>query len=249
MTRILFLGILIFIALSVSCKKQTTSENNFVQDSVFSRKGDLTEADFDKFKSKFKPLVISDFNSSDSSILNNYVTSSKDGLVAVEERYKKEFLPHIQTTTIYYGYKTELPNKYIILKFINHCGKKTSIGSCEVVDTTFITNVIYNNSGKIVGIFRTYGSNLTGEPPTYSIKSTFEYKKDNLIISNYEYSTGKSYMDANRIEGNDSLYHADLTVTKFLIDYNTGGIRLLKKSKKKAVVAESATSIFLRPMN
>ncbi len=56
-------------------------------------------------------------------------------------------------------------------------------------------------------------------------------------------------MDADRIVGNDSLYHADLIVTKFLIDYNTGKIELLKKSKKKAIVAESASSIFLRPMN
>jgi hypothetical protein len=81
------------------------------------------------------------------------------------------------------------------------------------------------------------------------MKITFEYKKDKLIISSNEYSTGKSYMDADRIVGNDSLYHADLIVTKFLIDYNTGKIELLKKSKKKAIVAESASSIFLRPMN
>ena len=56
-------------------------------------------------------------------------------------------------------------------------------------------------------------------------------------------------MDADRIVGNDSLYHVDLIVTKFLIDYNTGKIKILEKSKKKAIVAESASSIFLRPMN
>lgn len=249
MARIFFFAVLIFTLLFVSCKKQTTNEKNFVQDSISSGKGDLTKSGFDKFKSKFKLLVITDFYTSDSSILNNYVTSQKDGFVAVEEKYKKEFLPNIDTTYIYYGYKTELPNKCTILKFINHCGKETPVDSYEVIDTVFITNVIYNNSGEILGLFRTFGSNLTGEPPTYSMKSTFEYKKDKLIISNNEYSTGKSYMDADRIEGNDSLYHADLTVTKFFIDYNTGKIKLLEKSKKKIIVAESATSIFLRPMN
>nr|WP_321436737.1 hypothetical protein [uncultured Bacteroides sp.] len=249
MTRIFFFSILIFMTLLVSCNRQTTCEKNFVQDSVSSEKGDLTKSDFDKFKSKFSPLVISDFYRADSSILNNYATSSDDDFVVVEEKYKKEFLPNVDTTYIYYGYKTELPNKCTILKFINHCGKKTPIDSYEVIDTTFITNIIYNNSGKILGLFRTFGSNLTGEPPTYSMKSTFEYKKDKLIISSHEYSTGKSYMDADRIVGNDSLYQADLIVTKFLIDYNTGKIKILVKSKKKAIVAESSSSIFLRPMN
>jgi len=249
MTRIFFFSILIFMTLLVSCNRHATNEKNFVQDSVFSGKDDLTKSDFDKFKSKFKPLVISDFYRADSAILNNYVTSPEEDFVVVEEKYKKEFLTNVDTTYIYYGRRTELPNKCTILKFINHCGKKTPIDSYEVIDTTFITNIIYNDSGKMLGHFRTFGSNLTGEPPTYSMKSTFEYKQDKLIITNYEYSTGKSYMDADRIVGNDSLYHADLIVAKFLLDYNTGKIELLKRSKKKAIVAESASSIFLRPMN
>jgi len=248
MKRIFFFSILIFMTLLVSCNRQTTNEKNFVQGTVSSGKGDLTKSDFDKFKSKFKPLDIKDLSSL-AAFLSTYLISSDKCFEVVENNFRKVYLQGVDTSLIYYGYKIELPNKSSILTFLNHCSTKTAIDAPEVIDTTFVTMVFYNASGNRLGNLRLFGSNLTGTPPTYNMMSTFKFKKDGLVICNYEYSTGNNYNDVVH-SNKDSIYKASLTSTSFYIDYHTNKIILVNKKKQKAEVIESSNEsglIYLKP--
>jgi len=248
MTRIFFFSILIFMTLLVSCNRHATNEKNFIQDSVPSGKGDLAKSDFDKFKSKFKQLDIKNLSSL-ASFLNTYLISSDKCFDLVESNFKKAYLQGVDTSLIYYGYKTELPNNGSILTFLNHCSTKTSIDDPEVIDTTFVTMVFYNASGNILGNLRLFGSNLTGTPPTYNMISRFQSKKDGLVICSYEYSTGNNYNDVVH-SNKDSIYKASLTSTSFYIDYHTNKIILVNKKKQKAEVIESSYEsglVYLKP--
>jgi len=123
------------------------------------------------------------------------------------------------------------------------------VNNTEVIDTTFLTSIIYSKNGEKLGSIRLFGSNETGTPPTYSLLSSFEYENSGLIIYNNEYSAGKTYADIQLVEGSDSLEYADVTSTKFYLDYHTNEIRQIEQSFGKTQVAEPYRTSFLRPVD
>ncbi len=236
---------LIAIFLFVSCSKTKTEK---IQKKIETQAQVENKENFESFKSKFKQLDIKNLSSL-ASFLNTYLISSDKCFKTVEDNFKKAYLQGVDTSLIFYGFKTELPNKSTILTFINHCSKKTAIDDPEVIDTTFVTMVFYNASGKILANLRLFGSNLTGTPPTYNMISTFESKNNGLVICNNEYSTGNDYN--NVVHSNiDSIYKANLTLTSFYIDYHTKKVILKSKKKQKAEVIESSNEsglVYLKP--
>ena len=196
--------------------------------------------DFEIFSSKFKLLEVEQLSKLGDVFTNKYL-ASEDSLILIDKKFKEKFLPDINTSSVYYGFKTPLQNQAIILTVLNHQEKSYLNKDGEPIDTTFLTSIVYSNSGKILSSFRIFGSNMTGVPPTYNLKSIFQFDKDKLVIYNYEYSTGKSYLSCNYIP-EDTLCIADLTVTKLYLDYNTNTVKVINKLKKKTKVRESYSS-------
>lgn len=221
----------------------------------FQRKDELNKSndlnietkDFEEFISKFKLLEINNISNLEDEFTYKYLASD-DGLIPIDKKFKEKFLFGIDTSYVYYGYKSPLQNKAIILTVLNH-QKETYLNiDGELIDTTFLTSIVYSNSGKPLCHFRIFGSNLTDVPPTYNLTSKFEFEKDKLVINNYEYSTGKSYANCNFIP-EDTLCIADLTVTNIYLDYNTNTIAVINTLKKKTKVRESYTSpVYLEPV-
>jgi len=176
MKQIKFIISLMLILLFVSCtvKTKTVHEQQNNQNIQSEGKNDSRKAnDFEIFKSKFKPLKIKNISSL-STFYDTYQTTADNEFTKVESQYKKIFLQEIDTTYVYYGYQTEMPNGNVILSVINHCRQPTPVDNPdEIIDTTFLTSVIYDNSGNFLATFRTFGSNMTGVPPTYNMVSTF----------------------------------------------------------------------------
>ncbi len=203
--------------------------------------------DFEIFTSKFKLLEVEHLSNLSDIFTNKYL-ASEDSLILIDNEFKKKFLPNIDTTLVYYGFKTPLQNKAIILTVLNHQKESYLNKDGELIDTTFLTSIVYSNSGKLLSSFRIFGSNLTDVPPTYNLTSKFEFEKNKLVISNYEYSTGKSYASCN-FKTEDTLCIADLTVTKLYLDYNANTIKVINKLKKTAKVRESYSSpTYLEPI-
>ena len=205
---------------------------------------------FESFKTNFRPKALNVLNEFGKEFNNHYLAKD-DSLIEVAQFYKENFLNNLNTENLYYGFKTKLPNKSVILTFLKHYGAENA-NDGEVIDTTFFVSVVFSESGKFQSIFRSFGSNLTGEPPTYNMTSTFGYENDKLIITNYEYSTGKSYSEAMPLPDSDSIYLADLTQTKYYLNYSTDEIVLINKSKSTAKVVESYRSplpVYLRPID
>lgn len=247
---------LIFTGMLLSCNKNSKKNVQIkVQDSAQIAKRSLHNKEFENFKLKFKSLKISDISLL-SNFFDKYQTSDEHSFTEVESQYKKNFLKCVDTKYIYYGYKTEVPNGNVILSFINHHGKNTAIDDPEVIDTTFVTSVIYDSSGNCLESFRTFGSNITAIPPTYNMNSTFKVKEDRLSITNYEYSTGASYEKIVKFTAGssdaDSVFSANLIITSFYIDYKTNKIITTSKIKKKTKVIESyskSKNIYLKPID
>lgn len=230
----------------ISCNKtQFKNEQEINQSSI-----NINQEDFDSFKSRFKPLEINELSNL-WSYLNNYLIATDNSYKEVVKKDKLTFLQNIDTSYVYYGFKTELLNKRTILSFINHCGSITSSDESLVIDTTFITSIIFDSIGNQLGTFRLFGTNLTGEPPTYNMTSKFEFKTDKLYIYNYEYSTGNSYSEV--VNNNvDSILTADLTITSFIINYKTGKIIVNEKVKQKTKVIEvysDSAPVYLKEIN
>lgn len=196
--------------------------------------------DFEIFSSKFKLLEVEHLSELGETFTNKYL-ASEDSLILIDDEFKNKFLPCIDTTLVYYGFKTPLQNHAVILTVLNHRKEKYLNSDGELIDTTFLTSIVYSNSGKLLSTFRIFGSNLTDVSPTYNLKSIFEFDKDKLVVNNYEYSTGKTYASCNFIP-KDTLCIADLTVTNLYLDYSTNTIKALKKLKKKTKVRESYSS-------
>lgn len=196
--------------------------------------------DFEIFSSKFKLLEVEQLSKLGYIFTNKYL-ANEDSLILIDKKFKEKFLLDINASSVYYGFKTPLQNQAIILTVLNHQEESYLNKDGEPIDTTFLTSIVYSNSGKILSSFRIFGSNMTGVPPTYNLTSKFEFEKNKLVINNYEYSTGKSYANCNFIP-EDTLCKADLTVTKLYLDYSTNKIKVVNKSKKKTKVRESYSS-------
>lgn len=233
-TKKMLIQLIVVISI-ISCgqiqkENKTKSPNN----------SDSLNNDFVTFTSKFKLLEVEHLSNLGDVFTNKYL-SNEDSLILIDNKFKKKFLPNIDTTLVYYGFKTPLQNQAIILTVLNHQEESYLNKDGEPIDTTFLTSIVYSNSGKILSSFRIFGSNMTGVPPTYNLTSKFEFEKNKLVINNYEYSTGKSYANCNFIP-EDTLCIADLTVTKLYLDYSTNKIKVVNKSKKKTKVRESYSS-------
>ena len=238
-----FLIVLLFF---ISCNRtQLKREQKQIQSSI-----NVKKVDFESFKSKFKPLKIEELSNL-WPYLNNYLIATDNRYREVDKEFKSIFLRNIDTTYVYYGYKTELLNKITLLSFINHCGANTSSDESLVIDTTFVTSIIFDSIGNQLGNFRLFGTNLTGEPPTYNMTSKFEFKTDKIYIHNYEYSTGKSYSEVVN-NNTDSILNANLIITSFFIDYKTGKIANFEKINQKAKVMEvysGSAPVYLKAIN
>jgi hypothetical protein len=225
--------VMVFFLISCNQNSRTADNTKVASSESFSSK----DAIFERFQANFEQIAHDNLNELGLKF-NNYYLAKDNNLVEVSQIYKESFLKNLNHEYIYYGFKTELPNKSIILTFLKHYGaENVTLG--EVIDTTFFVSHVYNSSGEFQSSFRSFGSNLAGEPPTYNMISTFDYDGDRLIITNKEYSTGKSYSEAKPLPGSDSIYLADLTTTKYYLDYSTNKVVLINKLKSKAKVVES----------
>lgn len=204
--------------------------------------------DFEHFQSNFEPLSFDDFKNLEIKF-NSHFLANDDSLIKVPSTYKS-FLKNLNTERLYYGFKTKLPNKSVMLTFLIHNDAETNNES--VIDTTFFISNVYSESGEFRSSFRTFGSNLAGEPPTYNMRSSFENDGNKLIITNYEYSTGKNYSEAQLLPGTDSIYLADLTKTTYYLNYTNNKVVLVNKSKSKTKVIESYHNplpVYFKPLD
>jgi len=192
--------------------------------------------DFVRFQSKFKTMTLDKFKELGDEFNKHYLAND-GGLIEVAKVYKENYIKKMNSENLYYGFKTELPNKSVILTFLKHFGAENN-NENEVIDTTFFISIVYSDLGKTLCSFRTFGSNLSGEPPTYNMTSTFDFEKNKLIINNYEYSTGKSYAEAIP-SGKDSILIANLVVTKYSLDFTTNKINMINRVRRKAKVIET----------
>lgn len=192
---------------------------------------------FEEFISKFKQISLADLNNLESEFNNNFLAKEYQ-LEEVADTFKLSFLEDVNTKYIYYGFVTELPNKSKLITFLNHYGAKDN-RSGEVVDTTFFESIIYDFEGEFQCSFKSFGSNLTGAPPTYNMVSTFEFEKDRLIIINKEFSTGTSYGQSEPISSQEpTVYQANLVVKKYQFKYESNEISLIDNSTGKIKVEE-----------
>lgn len=243
-----FGAFLVLVFFLISCnQKQKNSENNKLvkYDSL-----SIGNKDFEDFQAHFRPISLEHFNELGDEF-NNHFLANEDTLVEVSNAYKVNYLKNMNTENIYYGFKTKLPNKSVILTFYKHYGAE-NMSNEEVIDTTFFSSLVFSESGKPLSSFRSFGSNLTGIPPTYNMTSTFEYENNRLIFTNYEYSTGKSYSEAQPLSGSDSIYMADLTLSKYCLDFTTNKIDLINLLKRKVKVVETCRNplpTYLKPVD
>jgi len=225
--------VLIFVLISCIQNPTKSVDNKSTRNEYQSNKND----DFVHFQSKFKLITLDKLQELGDQFNRRYL-SNEDSLINVENKYRTKYIIDINSDYIYYGFKTELPNKSIVLTYLNHSGESRMRKSGEVIDTTFFTSIVYSASGIPLCSFRTFGSNLTGEPPTYNMTSIFEIEKNKLVITNYEYSTGKSYAEVAAL-GDDSIHTADLEMTKFSLDFTTKKISIINRIRRKATVIET----------
>jgi hypothetical protein len=202
---------------------------------------------FERFKVTFKPIALD--NLKEFGVEFNRYLIMFDTTLEVPQVYLESYLKNLNMKYVYYGFKTELPSKSVILTFLAHYGEGDN-GYGDPIDTTFFVSVVFNDSGKFQCSFRSFGSNLTGVPPTYNMTSTFENENDKLIITNYEYSIAKSPAEVKPMPGSDSIYLADLTTTKYYLNYTTNKVACINKSRNKAkvVFCMPYPPIYLRPL-
>lgn len=208
------------------------------------------ENDFDKFLTYFKPLPLENLNEL-SKKFNNHYLANDDSLIKLPEIYKKHFPVHLYTKSMYYGFITKLPNNSLILTFLQHFSTKNKLDDL-VLDTTYFVSHVFDDKGAFQCSFRSFGSNLAGEPPTYNMTSTFRYDNDKLLITNYEYSIGNSYSDAMLIPGSDSIYQANVVTTSFYLDFKINEIVAIDRylSKIKVVeVTRNPLPVYLKPID
>ena len=240
------LTVLMFLLISCDQNSKTTGNTKIVINETHSSNNN----NFESFQANFKPKELDNLKELSEEFNNHYL--AKDGsLIEVSQIYKENYLKNLNTENLYYGFITKLPNKSVILTFLKHYGAE-NVTDGVVIDTTFFISFVFSDSGKFQSSFRSFGSNLTGEPPTYNMTSTFEHENDKLIITNYEYSTGRSYSEAMLLPGSDSVYQADLLMTEYFLNYSTNKIVLINKSRSAAKVVETQRNplpIFLRPVN
>lgn len=238
--------LLVFFLLSCNQSSKTSDNTKLVTNEAQS----INEYDFEKFQANFKPKSLLNIKELFEEFNNHYL--AKDGsLIEVPQNFKEKYLKNLNTDNLYYGFITKLPNNSVLLTFLKHYGAENAING-EVIDTTFFVSRVYSDIGEYQSSFRCFGSNLTGELPTYNMKSTFELENDKLIITNYEYSIGKSYSEAKPIPNCDSIYQADLMMTKYYLKYTTNEIVLISKSRRNVKVVEyyrNPLPVILKPVD
>jgi hypothetical protein len=230
-----FVLVFVLVFIFVSCKHNLKPADKTI---IIANESEVVGYnDFEHFLASFKPLAINNLN--DLGLLfNDHYLAKDNALVEVSQKHKEVYLRNLNNEYMYYGFKTELPYTSVMLTFLKHYGADNLTGG-DVIDTTFFVSHVFSGSGELQSSFRSFGSNLTGEPPTYNMISTFEHEDERLIIINNEYSTGLSYSEATPLPGSDSIYQADLTRTIYHLNYNTNEIVLVNKLKSKAKVVES----------
>ncbi|MES2485742.1 MAG: hypothetical protein V4581_07320 [Bacteroidota bacterium] len=252
MNKINFACFLVALCFLISCNKNSETINDRTDsadnpDTIISNDDD---SNFERFQSNFKPISIDNFQNLEEEFKNHFLAND-DSLINVLPTYKASFLKNINTEDIYYGFKTKLPNKSVILTFLIHTGPYKMTDAEVIVDTTFCISHVYSQSGELKSSFRTFGSNLTGAPPTYNMRSTFENKGNKLIITNYEYSIGKSYGEAQLLSDTEEIYMADVTKTKYYLDYTSDKLVPVSELKSKAKVMEyypETLPVYLKPL-
>lgn len=208
------------------------------------------EKNFEQFKTNFKSINLYNLKKLGEEF-NNHFMANEDSLIEVSQNCKSCFLTGFNTDNIYYGFKTLLPNKSVILTFFKHYGTKMNEDG-EVIDTSYFVSFVFNNLGLLKSNFRSFGSNLTGVPPTYNMTSTFKYKDDGLIITNYEYSTGKNYGEAIPLSDTVPIYEANLIKTTYYLSYKSNEVKLINKIKSKTKVLEyypDESPVYLKPID
>lgn len=232
--------VLVLLLICISCKNIGPQKQSEKAASITIN----TNENFETFKSKFYSKGINNFDSLLYYLFDGMNQIDKK-LTKVESKYYKSFLKDIDTTDVYYGYKTELPDNCVLLSVINHHGKHQIKGS--IIDTIFVTMIYYDGEGNPLGNFRVFASDLPDGDPTYSMISTFESNKDRLKINNYEYTIGNDFTKIEIID--DSIIKAESTVTSFEIDYIQKKFNYINKYKEKTkVIATSEYQFeFLKP--
>lgn len=236
--------ILTFSLIGCNQNSKTVDSSKIVKNEILSS-GD---SNFERFKANFKPITLDNLKEFGVEFNDRYLAND-DTTLEVSQGYKESYLKNLNTEYTYYAFKTELPNKSVILTFCKHYG--TENVTEEVIDTTFFVSLVFSDLGNFQSSFRSFGSNISGTALTYNMTSNFENEKDKLIITNYEYSIGKSPYDVMPIAGSDSIYLADLTITKYYLNYNTNKVNPINKSRSKAKVVmhyRNPLPVYLRPI-
>lgn len=219
----------------------------FPTHSIFN-KYDSVSPRFSVFLKKFKPLPIRDLNSLGTLFNNEYFLS--ENLMLVSNQDKSLFLSKCAGYMYYHGFRTVLPNGRTLLTFRTHHRSKNGKGGSSS-DTTFFECFIFNNLGNNEFSFRTFGTNLGGEPPTYNLTSKFLITSDRLIVNHFEYSIGKSYESSKPINGSDSVYNANLkeSISQYNLSNFTGNYTVRKPRNIQVVESISYPSIvILKPI-
>jgi len=244
MNKLNILGLFLIGLFALLNCNQTSKKNDdkVVQNEALSN----IDNNFEIFKTKFKPIALDKLKELGVEF-NNYLVIY-DTTLEVSKAYKESYLKNMSTKYMWYGFKTELPNKSIMLTFLNHYGND-NFNEGEEIDTSFFVSYIFNESGKFQSRFRIFGSDLSAQMPSYNMVSKFEYENDRLIITNFEYSVGKSPSEIGPIPGSDSIYLANMTTTKYYLDFTTNKIIPINKMKSKAkVVYVIQSPCYLKPI-
>jgi hypothetical protein len=248
MNKFSLIGIFLISVFSlISCNQisKTANKSKIVKSESLSS-GDNN---FELFKANFKSIALDKLKELGEEFNNHYLAKD-DTTLEVSQAYKEMYLKNLNTEYTYYGFKTELTNKSVILTFLNHYGAVNAKDG-EVIDTSFFVSLVFSDSGKFQSSFRSFGSDLSGAPPTYNMTSTFDHENDRLIVTNYEYSIAKSPSEVKPMPGSDSIYLADLTTTKYYLNYATNKVVPINRIRSKAKVVfcfRNPLPVYLRPI-
>jgi len=89
--------------------------------------------DFELFSSQFRLLEIEYFSNLDDIFTNKYL-ANEDSLILIDKRFKEKFLLDIDTSYVYYGFKTLLQNNAVILTVLNHQKESFLNDDGELID-------------------------------------------------------------------------------------------------------------------
>ena len=203
---------------------------------------DSSEIAFSKFMSYFTELGIDQYSTRLIPLFNK--AASESDLKKVTSSLRIRYIPFVKDTNIFYGYKTLLTNKLVILIY-----NTSNVDIKNYLDTSFFTACIYNSKGKLLGHLNIAGSNNGDMSANYSLASNFENSAEGLKISLYKY-----YFPIDNLKevynSADSTYMGNLIMEQYFLDYASGNLAQQnithQKAKMGVVLPTDSTALYLK---